>query len=147
MKLLSLLILAFTVSTAASPDDGVVKVRSTYPMSETIDRIKQDVAGKGITFFSAIDQSRLAANAGIELRPSTLLILFGAQTRSRASIDRCGCWCSRMPTARYGPPTPTSPGSRAATTEGRGDRRDRVNRLDGALPSDWRRDGGSALTA
>ena len=116
MKLLSLLILAFTVSTAASPDDGVVKVRSTYPMSETIDRIKQDVAGKGITFFSAIDQSRLAANAGIELRPSTLLILFGAQTRSRASIDRCGCWCSRTPTARYGPPTPTSPGSRAATT-------------------------------
>lgn len=74
MKLLSLLVLAFTVSAAASADDGVVKVRSAYPMAETIDRIKQDVAGKGITFFSAIDQSRLAADAGIELRPSTLLI-------------------------------------------------------------------------
>ena len=43
-------------------------------MAETIDRIRQDVAGKGITFFSAIDQSKLAADAGIALRPSTLLI-------------------------------------------------------------------------
>jgi uncharacterized protein (DUF302 family) len=43
----------------------VVRVRSAYPMAETIDRIRQDVVGKGITFFSAIDQSKLAADAGM----------------------------------------------------------------------------------
>ena len=73
-RAVSLILLAFTVIAAAPAEDGVVKVRSAYPMAETIDRIKQDVASKGITFFSAIDQSKLAADAGIELRPSTLLI-------------------------------------------------------------------------
>ena len=74
VRAVSLILLAFTVIAAAPAEDGVVKVRSAYPMAETIDRIKQDVASKGITFFSAIDQSKLAADAGIELRPSTLLI-------------------------------------------------------------------------
>ena len=41
--------------------------------SETIVRIKDDIARKGITFFSAVDQQALAAKAGIELPPSTLL--------------------------------------------------------------------------
>jgi uncharacterized protein (DUF302 family) len=36
--------------------------------------VKQDVAAKGITFFQTIDQQKLAAEAGIELRPSTLLV-------------------------------------------------------------------------
>jgi uncharacterized protein (DUF302 family) len=53
--------------------DGVVKVKSAYPMNETIARIKDDIAKKGIMFFSAIDQQDLAAKAGIELPPSTLL--------------------------------------------------------------------------
>jgi uncharacterized protein (DUF302 family) len=53
--------------------DGVVKVRSAYGMDETIARIKDDIAKKGIMFFSAVDQAQLAANAGIKLPPSTLL--------------------------------------------------------------------------
>ncbi|HME20653.1 MAG TPA: DUF302 domain-containing protein [Acetobacteraceae bacterium] len=73
-RLVSLILLAFTVTAAAPAEDGVVRQHSAYSMAETIDRIKQDVAGKGITFFSAIDQSKLAADAGIALRPSTLLI-------------------------------------------------------------------------
>jgi uncharacterized protein (DUF302 family) len=55
-------------------EDGVVKVKSVYSMDETIARVKQDIASKGITFFSAVDQSKLAGDAGITLRPSTLLI-------------------------------------------------------------------------
>lgn len=54
--------------------DGVVKVKSAYSVDETIARLKQDIADKGIMFFSAVDQSKLAADAGIKLRPSTLLI-------------------------------------------------------------------------
>lgn len=73
-RIASLLLLAITVIAAAPTEDGVVKVRSAYPLPETIDRIRQDVASKGITFFSAIDQAKLASDAGIALRPSTLLI-------------------------------------------------------------------------
>jgi uncharacterized protein (DUF302 family) len=59
---------------AQAADNGVVKSKSAYPMAETIDRLKKDVAAKGITFFTEIDQTKLAADAGIKLEPSTLLI-------------------------------------------------------------------------
>ena len=63
---------------AAAPqaglDDGIVKVRSAYSVAETVARLKQDVAAKGIQFFMEVDQAKLAADAGITLRPSTLLI-------------------------------------------------------------------------
>ena len=57
-------------------DDGIVRLRSVHPMAETIERLKADIAAKGITFFMAVDQHRLAKDAGIALRPSTLL-MFG----------------------------------------------------------------------
>jgi uncharacterized protein (DUF302 family) len=55
-------------------ENGIVRVKSAYPFNETIDRIRQDVAAKGIMFFFAVDQSKLASEAGIKLRPSTLLV-------------------------------------------------------------------------
>jgi uncharacterized protein (DUF302 family) len=55
-------------------ENGIVRVKSAHPFNETIDRIKQDVAAKGIMFFFAVDQSKLASDAGIKLRPSTLLV-------------------------------------------------------------------------
>ena len=58
---------------AMPSDDGLIKVRSAYSMDETVARIRQDIAAKGILFFQAVDQARLAASAGIKLRPSTLL--------------------------------------------------------------------------
>ncbi len=59
---------------AGYASDGVVTVKSAYGMDETIRRIKDDIAGKKIMFFAQIDQAKLAADAGIALRPSTLLI-------------------------------------------------------------------------
>ena len=55
-------------------NDGIVRVKSAYPMGETIARLKQGIADKGITFFDEIDQSKLAADAGIKLHPSVLLV-------------------------------------------------------------------------
>ena len=54
-------------------DDGVVRAKSAYTIGETVSRLKNDIAGKGIMFFSELDQSQLAAGAGITLRPSVLL--------------------------------------------------------------------------
>jgi uncharacterized protein (DUF302 family) len=58
----------------AAPGDGVVRVKSAHGFQETIERLKKDIATKGIRFFSEIDQSTLAADAGVTLHPSTLLI-------------------------------------------------------------------------
>jgi uncharacterized protein (DUF302 family) len=55
-------------------DDGIITVKSGYPIRETIERLKKDIASKGIKFFDEIDQFKLAADAGITLRPSVLLI-------------------------------------------------------------------------
>lgn len=43
-------------------------------MAETIARLKQDIAAKRLVFFSETDQAKLAADAGIKLQPSTLLV-------------------------------------------------------------------------
>jgi uncharacterized protein (DUF302 family) len=72
----SLLLLLSAVARAATPgpaDDGLVKVRSAYPVDETVARLKQDIAAKGILFFQEVDQAGLAAKAGISLPPSRLL--------------------------------------------------------------------------
>src|SRR5205823_10199392 len=61
-------------ATHASNSDGVILVKSAYPMGETIRRLKHDIADKKIVFFAEIDQARLAADAGIKLRPATLLV-------------------------------------------------------------------------
>ena len=55
-------------------ESGIIKVKSAYSKAETIARLKQDIAAKGIRFFDEIDQSKLAADAGIQIRPSTLLV-------------------------------------------------------------------------
>jgi uncharacterized protein (DUF302 family) len=58
----------------ADADDGIVKFKSAYDMPETIKRMKKDIADKGIMFFDEIDQAKLAADAGVTLLPSTLLV-------------------------------------------------------------------------
>ncbi len=74
-----LLLFAFVLpSMAGAQDDGIVRVRSVYSMEETIARLKKDIADKGIRFFLEVDQHRLAAEAGIKTRPSTLLIFGNA---------------------------------------------------------------------
>jgi uncharacterized protein (DUF302 family) len=68
----AVLVTSYSAFTSAA-DDGVVRTKSVYPLRDTVTRLKQDIADKGIMFFSEIDQSQLAAGAGIKLRPSVLL--------------------------------------------------------------------------
>jgi uncharacterized protein (DUF302 family) len=53
---------------------GLVRVQSRFGFDETVARIRADVAAKGIREFAVVAQSSLAHDAGIELRPSTLII-------------------------------------------------------------------------
>lgn len=73
----ALFTVAFALSSpsgARADDDGIVMVQSAHPMGETIERLKRDIADKGIMFFAEIDQAKLAADAGIALNPSVLLV-------------------------------------------------------------------------
>jgi uncharacterized protein (DUF302 family) len=79
IQLCSAFLFACALSTAMpvaalAGEDGIVRVKSAYPMGETIERLKKDIADKGIKFFDEIDQAKLAADAGIKLQPSVLLI-------------------------------------------------------------------------
>src|SRR3981081_4570773 len=81
----ALLALSLTVSSAApgvaenlkpsASASGVIAARSAYGMDETVERLKKDIAAKGITFFQEIDQAALAAKAGIQPPPSIPLAL------------------------------------------------------------------------
>jgi uncharacterized protein (DUF302 family) len=59
---------------APAQDSGVIRIKSALPVDETVARIEKSVADKGIKFFDDIDQSGLAAGAGIALKPSHLLV-------------------------------------------------------------------------
>lgn len=74
--LASLLLANFALSGSvlAESRDGIIRVKSAVSVSESADRIKKDVAAKGIRFFMEIDQAKLAGDAGIKLNPSVLLV-------------------------------------------------------------------------
>lgn len=66
--------LALSNPTRADSRDGIVRIKSAVPVAESVERIKKDIAAKGIRFFMEIDQTKLAADAGVTLNPSTLLV-------------------------------------------------------------------------
>ncbi|MES1150685.1 MAG: DUF302 domain-containing protein, partial [Dongia sp.] len=55
--------------------NGIVAGKSAYGMDETVARLKQDIAAKGLKFFDEIDEAKLARDAGIAARPATLLVI------------------------------------------------------------------------
>ena len=82
------------LSPAYAMQNGVVKAKSAYSMQESVKRVTDDIKAKGIEIFNVIDQAKLAKEAGIEIRPSTLII-FGnpplgtqfIQARAEAGLD------------------------------------------------------------
>lgn len=63
----------FSAAAQQADANGLVRMKSAYSVEETVTRLQDDIAAKGIMFFSAVDQSQLARQAGIDLRPSVLL--------------------------------------------------------------------------
>jgi len=61
---------------APAADSGVIRLKSANGVDETLKRLKADIAGKGIKFFSETDQSDLGKVAGIPVHRS-VLIQFG----------------------------------------------------------------------
>jgi uncharacterized protein (DUF302 family) len=59
--------------------DGLIMVPSSYGPKETTDRLVTEVTGKGLTIFARIDHAAGAAQVGIPLRPTELLIFGNAK--------------------------------------------------------------------
>ena len=57
--------------------DGVVTKRSPRSVPETVNRLTGVVRVRGLTLFAVIDHSGEAANAGLEM-PDTKLVVFGS---------------------------------------------------------------------
>lgn len=60
--------------TSASAGDGLVSKKSGVGVGETLDRLEAVLEKKGITIFSRVSHTAGAADAGVELRPTELLI-------------------------------------------------------------------------
>jgi uncharacterized protein (DUF302 family) len=58
-------------------DNGIIDVPSRYSVPDTLGRLQAILKEKGMMFFALIDHSGEAAKAGLEMRPTQLLI-FGS---------------------------------------------------------------------
>ena len=56
--------------------DGVITIASRHDVLETVDRLAQAIAQRGLTLFARIDHGAGARENGFALRP-TILVLFG----------------------------------------------------------------------
>ena len=57
--------------------NGLITIRSLYEPTETMARLRADVSARGMTEFAYIDHAAGAAEAGLPLR-STDLLIFGS---------------------------------------------------------------------
>src|SRR6516225_4660050 len=56
------------------PDNGIVTIPSHYSVDETVKRIEETLAAKDVKLFALIDHSGEAEKAGLQMRPTKLLI-------------------------------------------------------------------------
>jgi uncharacterized protein (DUF302 family) len=59
--------------------DGLTTIRSSFGPTDTMNRLEAEVRAKGMTVFARIDHAAGAAEAGLSLRPTELLIFGNAK--------------------------------------------------------------------
>lgn len=78
MRIFTGIALALCLS-LASAADGLIEVASTRNVSDTADRLVQQIEQRGLRVFSRIDHAAGAASIGASLRPTQLLIFGNPQ--------------------------------------------------------------------
>src|SRR5262252_10883370 len=76
-KLISIVAGIFLLGAHAMAADGLTTIASSYGPKETMDRLEAEIKAKGMAVFSRIDHAAGAAEVGLPLRPTEVLI-FGA---------------------------------------------------------------------
>jgi uncharacterized protein (DUF302 family) len=62
---------------ALSGNKGIIDIPSNHTVAETVARLKEILEARGVTLFALIDHSGEAEKAGMQMRPTKLLI-FGS---------------------------------------------------------------------
>lgn len=62
------------ITTGAQADDGMVVKQSAHSVAATLDRLAKILTSKGITVFTRVNHAAGAKKAGLELKPTELLI-------------------------------------------------------------------------
>jgi len=63
-----------TQETSMSSNNGIVTIPSHHSVEQTVQRLEEIVAAKGVKLFAVIDHSGEAEKAGLQMRPCKLLI-------------------------------------------------------------------------
>ena len=58
---------------------GLITIPSSLGPQETMDRLETEIRAKGLTIFARIDHAAGAAEAGLKLRPTQLIVFGNAQ--------------------------------------------------------------------
>jgi uncharacterized protein (DUF302 family) len=59
--------------------DGLITLSSSHGPKDTMDRLAAEIAARGMTVFARVDHAAGAAEAGLPLRPTELLIFGNAK--------------------------------------------------------------------
>ena len=81
MKCIHAIALTALTSIAATPfaADGLISVKSPYPVGQTLDRLESGAKQRGLKVFARIDHAAGASSVGKSLRPTELLIFGNPQ--------------------------------------------------------------------
>jgi uncharacterized protein (DUF302 family) len=71
---IAFVVCALAVAGAVASEDDVIKKKSNHDVGTTLDRLEERVREKGITVMGRVDHAKNAETAGMELRPTQLLI-------------------------------------------------------------------------
>lgn len=72
--LVFLTLLIWLTSFGSYADTGIVRIKSAHSVSVTIDKLEAALNSKGMTIFKRVSHSDGAAQVGLQLRPTELLI-------------------------------------------------------------------------
>src|SRR5262250_597659 len=78
-KLISIVAGTFLLGAHAMAADGLTTIPSSYGPKQTMDRLEAEIKAKGLTVFARIDHAAGAAEAGLPLRPTEVLIFGNAK--------------------------------------------------------------------
>jgi uncharacterized protein (DUF302 family) len=58
------------------PDNGLISLKSNYSVRETATRLETVLKERGLRLFARIDHTRAAAEAGLKMRPTEVLLFY-----------------------------------------------------------------------
>jgi uncharacterized protein (DUF302 family) len=68
--------MAATPAEASMDDNGLVTIQSAHSAADTLSRLEEVLKAKGVHVFARIDHAAAAAEVGLKLRP-TVVLIFG----------------------------------------------------------------------